>query len=318
MIAQHRSLFSAWTTNVPDRGRGNFCASSRVLTPAQPRAEIESPRVRVPYTARCELPAATPLRTTAHIHYPRRYRSASGHRPHRPADRLWYVIDQDSDTPSTGRAFGRESRLTVTLIAVTTGRCGILHSWLNREACRWVSRPHPPSTPHLCLSFHFVLAVVDDTLNRLNPRAMSGEMTTPSGTGACDMRSTGTESDSVFAHAAPHFGPCTEKTPDDDEPRRTDWGYFTIAVGTSPAPASVAPARSGHPPVSHSLTRPSPTVEHRKSHGGTRHHTRPIDRYLTLTPTTTRTNAPSLTRCPLRFPARISPSATWPARRTSR
>ena len=75
-----------------------FRVSSRLRTPTQTRAVIESPRVRVPYSARCELHAATPPRTAAHIQYPSRYRSASGHRPPQSAARLPYVID---DNPGT-------------------------------------------------------------------------------------------------------------------------------------------------------------------------------------------------------------------------
>ena len=65
---------------------------------AQSRAEIEFPRVRVPYSARCEFPATTPLRTAAHAQYVRRYRSAFGHRPLRTADRLPHIVDESPGT----------------------------------------------------------------------------------------------------------------------------------------------------------------------------------------------------------------------------
>ena len=62
---------------------GDLWVSSTVRTHAQMHAELESLRVRVPYTARCNLPATTLLRTAAHIQYRRCYRSAFGHRPPR-------------------------------------------------------------------------------------------------------------------------------------------------------------------------------------------------------------------------------------------
>ena len=76
----------------------NFFASSRMRTRAQTRAEIESPRVRVPSTARCELPATTPPRSAAHTQYRGRYRSAFGHRPPRTGARLSYLVDEDPGT----------------------------------------------------------------------------------------------------------------------------------------------------------------------------------------------------------------------------
>ena len=84
--------------NGAERSSRKFCASSRARAPAQTRAEIESPRVRVPYIARCELPATTLLRMAAHIQYRTRYRSAFGHRPPRTAARLRYVVDEDAGT----------------------------------------------------------------------------------------------------------------------------------------------------------------------------------------------------------------------------
>ena len=96
----------------------------------------------------------------------------------------------------------------MTFSTVTTRRWfGDLHTRLNRKACRWVSRPHQASSPHRCLPVRFVQPiVVDDSFNRLKPSAISGEIATSSGTGACDMGTTGTGSDAVFAHAAPHSG----------------------------------------------------------------------------------------------------------------
>ena len=85
-------------TFVAGRSSRYFCASSRARTPARTRVEIESPRVRVPDTARCELPATTLLRTAAHPQYRRRYRSAFAHRPPRFGARLPYFVDEDPCT----------------------------------------------------------------------------------------------------------------------------------------------------------------------------------------------------------------------------
>ena len=63
-------------------------------TEAQSRAEIESPRARGPYTARCELSATTPPRMAAHIQYRRRYRCAFGNCQPPGAPRP-YVVDED-------------------------------------------------------------------------------------------------------------------------------------------------------------------------------------------------------------------------------
>ena len=159
--------------------------------------------------------------------------------------------------PCPGRPIGREAPLTVTFTTVTTGRSGSFHPRLNREACRWVSRPYRPSSPHQCLPVRFVQPIViDDSFNGLKPPPISGEMTTPTGTGACDMRSTGTGTDAVFAHAAPHSGPCAVLPPDDNVSHRSDHGHFTIVAKTSPAPtASVGLERSAYPPLSHPPSR---------------------------------------------------------------
>ena len=72
--------------------------SSHVRTPAQLRAHIESPRVRVPQTAGGEWAATTLTRTAAHNQYASRYQSASGHRRPRSAAQLPCVIDEDPPT----------------------------------------------------------------------------------------------------------------------------------------------------------------------------------------------------------------------------
>ena len=157
----------------------------------------------------------------------------------------------------------------MTSTTVTTGRFGRLHPRPNREAYRWVSRPHRASSPHQFLPVRFVQPiVVDDSFNRLKPRAISGGITTTSRTGACDMQSTETESDSVFAHANAHSGPCAVLPPDSDVPRRTDRGHFMIAPDTSPAPtASDGRETSDYPPLSHSRSRAS-SIVHRLQDSG--------------------------------------------------
>ena len=50
------------------------------------------------------------------------------------------------------------------------------------------------------------------------------------------MRSTGTGSDAVFAHADPHSGSCAVLSLDDNVPHRADRGHFTISAETSPPP----------------------------------------------------------------------------------
>ena len=167
----------------------------------------------------------------------------------------------------------------MTFTTATTGRFGSLHPRLNREACRWVSRPHRASSPHQCLPVRFVQPfVVDDSFNRLKPRAISGEMTPPPGKGACDMRSTGTGSDAVFAHADPHSGPCAVLSLDDDVPHRADRGQFTSAAERSPAPTpSVGRENERLSPLSHPRSRTS-SIVHRRENSGSHSPTQPNGR----------------------------------------
>lgn len=79
-----------------------------------------------------------------------------------------------------------------------------------------ISAPAYPA-PLQCLPVHFFRTiVVQGSFNRLKPPAISGEMTTPSGMGACEVQSTGTGNHEVFTHAAPHSDPCAILQPDDD------------------------------------------------------------------------------------------------------
>ena len=55
----------SWVTLVAERRRREICDSSLVRTHAQPRAELEFPRARVPYMAGCESSPPTVLRTGA-------------------------------------------------------------------------------------------------------------------------------------------------------------------------------------------------------------------------------------------------------------
>ena len=125
---------------VAGTSRGDFVDASFMRTEAQSRAEIESPRVRVPYSAGCELLVTTALRTAAHAQYRRRYQSAFGHRPPRFGARLPYVVDKvpGPKHPLTRRPWHTAHR---TVHRGHVGRFGRLHHGLNLEACRWVSRP---------------------------------------------------------------------------------------------------------------------------------------------------------------------------------
>ena len=224
----------------PDTSHRKFVVRSHMRIHAQTRAEIESPRVRVPYTARCKLPATTPLRRAAQAQYRRRYRSAFGHRrPPTGAPRP-YVVDEYPGAmhPLTRWPWNTAHRdyhhSHDREVGKASPRLG------SGRVQTTISAPQP-SDHQQCLPVHFVQPIVDGSFNRLQPRAISGAMTTPSGTGACEMRSTGTGSDAVFAHAAPHSGSCAVLPPHDDVPRRTDRGHLTIAAETSPAsPAASA------------------------------------------------------------------------------
>ena len=166
-------------------------------------------------------------------------------------------------------SFECEDTLTVTSTTVTLGPSGSLHTLLPRDVRRRMPLANNPSSYHNWFPVRSVLTViVDDLPNQLNPPAISGEMTTLFGKRACDMRLTGTESDSVFAYAASHFGTCAGQPPDENESRRTEWLPRTLASETSPAPASVGLARSGHPPVSpyHGRSTQRASAWHRSPH----------------------------------------------------
>ena len=72
--------------------------SSPMRTLAQMCADLASPRVRGPYTARYELFETTPLRTPSHAQYWRRYQSAFSHRPPQPAVRHPDILNEDPGT----------------------------------------------------------------------------------------------------------------------------------------------------------------------------------------------------------------------------
>ena len=87
---------TGFATFVAGRRRGEFCASSHMRKHAQSRAEIESSRARVPYTAGCEFSAATGVRAPAQPEYSKRFRGAYGpiaqepnHRIVRPPRNFW-------------------------------------------------------------------------------------------------------------------------------------------------------------------------------------------------------------------------------------
>ena len=270
----------AFVANVAVRRRRNFGDSSVVRTPAPRRADVESPRVRVRYNARCESPTATPLRTAAHT----QYREALPICFHPLSDAIQTPVSvsrRRSPRPAdSGCPVVREDPPTVTSTIVTIGRSASPHPRWPRGPCRRVSRTHRTSSQHHCLPVRFdPIVVVDHSLARLSRRAIAGEMTPPSATRACDMQSRGTGSDAVFVYATSHFGPSAGQPPDHHEPRRTNWRHSKIKPDTSAAPATVGLAMSGHPPVSHSLSGRNPTAERTKSLGG-RRSPHPTDRPL--------------------------------------
>ena len=92
---------------VPNAGSGTFVVSTRrrefrdsslMRTHARTRAELESPRARVPHTARCELPPETRLRTSARVKYSNRSPGAYGHRRSSAGTPRSHVEDQVSGT----------------------------------------------------------------------------------------------------------------------------------------------------------------------------------------------------------------------------
>ena len=123
--------------------------------------------------------------------------------------------------------------------------------------------------------------VVDGLFNWLQHHAISGEMTPPSGTGACDMQSTESGSDAVSAHAVPQSGPCAEEPSVEDVPRLTDRTQFTITAEPSPVPSSSASIKTtNYPPLSHLRSPASSTLQRRQPPGAKSHHSGTLVRYL--------------------------------------
>ena len=276
-------------TFVAGRRSGDFWVSSHVRTHAQTRAEIESPRVRVPYIARFNFLPTTPLRTAAHPQYWRRYRSAFGLRPPepRPGFRTSTTTKQ---VPCTRQPLTRQAPSTVTFITATIGPFGSLHLQLSPEARRWVSRPHRPFSLHRCLPDISSDPELAWGFNRLKPHANSGELTIPSRKRASNTRSTRTGGDAVFPPADPHTGTCAVLPPDDDVPRPTDRDHLTLAGETSPASTTlVGLDRSDHPPASHPRPPARATVNRRGSRGDIRRRGRATGSYLDLAPMTMHT-----------------------------
>ena len=80
MIAQHRSLFSAWTTNVPGRRRGDFVDSVEHANIYAVHAQTsDASGAATPYIGRCELAPTTAVRPHAQVKYSKRFRAAYGH-----------------------------------------------------------------------------------------------------------------------------------------------------------------------------------------------------------------------------------------------
>ena len=93
--------------------------------------------------------------------------------------------------------------------------------------------------------------VVDDSFNRLKLRAVSGEIATPSGTGACDMRSTATRSGASLAPRRSSFPPLCSSTTTGrgrSTPHRCQGRVSGSQPRRPPAPtASVSPTTSDYP-----------------------------------------------------------------------
>lgn len=81
-VAASPARRTSQTTNTAETRRREIFDSSTVRTNAQSRAQLESPRARVPYTAGGEFSLATVLRGSAHTAYSKRFLDAYGsHRP---------------------------------------------------------------------------------------------------------------------------------------------------------------------------------------------------------------------------------------------
>ena len=139
---------------------------------------------------------------------------------------------------------------------------------IGKRADGYLDPPSNQPLPALAGPFRPPHRRVQNTFNRLKSRAISGKIATPSETGACDMRSTGTGSDKAFVHADPHFCPCAVLPSDDDVPHRVDRGQFMIAAVRSAAPTSLVSRKtSDYPPLSHSRSRASSIVHRRENSG---------------------------------------------------
>ena len=101
---EHPRLTSRTTFVVRTRRR-EFWDSSLMRTHAQSRAEIESPRARVPYAAGWELPPGTRLRAGARVKYWNRSPGAYGHRRSSAGTPRSYVEDQVPGTCIGGPRF---------------------------------------------------------------------------------------------------------------------------------------------------------------------------------------------------------------------
>lgn len=282
------------------RRRGELCALSPARLHAQLRAGLESPRVRVPYVARCKSTPTTSLRTAAQARYRQHYRSAFGHRPG-PTKAPWpYVLRKHPDTmsPADHADLGHcSSCRSSTSRERELG--GFTLDRIEKRADEYCAPTDHPALTSACRS----AIVVHHSLNRLKPRAISGEMPIPSGTGACDMRSTGIGTGAVFRHAAPHSDPL-EVLPREAIPRRTDLRHHRVPPETYPAPNSTVDLDpSDYPQLRYPPSRATSTVQRREFQSGTDHPSRTIRSHLVSIRTMTRPDTPPLTLCRLRTPS---------------
>ena len=119
--------------------RRDFRDSSHVRTPAQSRAEIESPRARGPHTAGSEFSPATELRAAALQSKQTRFLAAYG--PHRPrAAAPLLTSSTKSPAPATDRRRDTELPIALTSVAKKITRSFQDPSYV---------RPHSQSRAHL-------------------------------------------------------------------------------------------------------------------------------------------------------------------------
>ena len=117
MIAQHRSLFSAWTTNVPGtKRRDSRRLVKRANICAVPARTSDASSAAPPCIGRCELAPTTAVRADAQAKYSKRFRAAYGHHRSR-AGAPRHSSSPKSLAPRTDKPHHAGFPLTVTSLA---------------------------------------------------------------------------------------------------------------------------------------------------------------------------------------------------------